>query len=42
MLLLHEDYPKLSGPVLGLFTEKGSFVTPKVAKGMDKAISAAT
>ncbi len=32
------DYTKLSGPVLGLFAEKDSFVTPKVAKEVDKAI----
>ena len=35
------DYTKLSGAVLGLFAEKDSFVTPKVAKELDKAISAA-
>ncbi len=35
------DYAKLSGPVLGLFAEKDSFVTPKVAKDEDKAIRAA-
>ncbi|PYM06372.1 MAG: dienelactone hydrolase [Candidatus Rokuibacteriota bacterium] len=35
------DYAKLSGPVLGLFAEKDSFVTPKVAKDLDKAIRAA-
>ena len=35
------DYTKLSGPVLGLFAEKDSFVTPKVAKDVDKAIRAA-
>ena len=32
------DYRKLSGPVLGLYAEKDGFVTPDVAKGVDKAI----
>jgi len=35
------DYRKLSGPVLGLFAEKDSFVNPDVAKGVDKAIKEA-
>ena len=39
-LLLHENYAKLSGPVLGHFAEKDSFVTPTVAKDVDKAIRA--
>jgi len=32
------DYRKLAGPVLGLYAEKDGFVTPDVAKGVDKAI----
>ena len=32
------DYRKLSGPVLGLYAEKDGFVTPDVARGVDKAI----
>jgi len=32
------DYTKLTGPVLGLFAEKDSFVTPQVAKDVDAAI----
>jgi carboxymethylenebutenolidase len=32
------DYAKLSGPVLGLFAEKDSFVTPQTAKDVDAAI----
>jgi len=32
------DYAKLSGPVLGLFAEKDSFVTPQVARDVDAAI----
>jgi carboxymethylenebutenolidase len=32
------DYRKLAGPVLGLYAEKDGFVTPEVAKGVDKAI----
>ena len=35
------DYPKLSGPVLGLFAEKDGFVTPQVAKDVDAAIKKA-
>lgn len=35
------DYTKLAGPVLGLFAEKDSFVTPKVAKDVDAAIKKA-
>lgn len=35
------DYAKLGGPVLGLFAEKDSFVTPKVAREVDAAIKAA-
>jgi carboxymethylenebutenolidase len=35
------DYTKLSGPVLGLFAEKDSFVTPAVARDVDRAIKAA-
>jgi carboxymethylenebutenolidase len=35
------DYTKLSGPVLGLFAENDSFVTPKVARDLDQAIKAA-
>jgi len=32
------DYRKLSGPVLGLYAEKDGFVTPDVARGVDKAV----
>jgi carboxymethylenebutenolidase len=32
------DYRKLAGPVLGLYAERDGFVTPEVAKGVDKAI----
>jgi len=32
------DYSKLSGPVLGLFAEKDTFVTPATAKEVDAAI----
>jgi len=32
------DYRKLAGPVLGLYAEKDGFVTPDVARGVDKAI----
>ena len=32
------DYQKLSGPVLGLYAEKDGFVTPGVARGVDKSI----
>jgi carboxymethylenebutenolidase len=35
------DYRKLAGPVLGLYAEKDGFVTPEVAKGVDKAIKGA-
>lgn len=35
------DYAKLSGPVLGLFAEKDAFVTPAVAREVDRAIRAA-
>src|SRR5512132_645937 len=35
------DYSKLSGPVLGLFAEKDSFVSPQVAKDTDAAIKKA-
>jgi carboxymethylenebutenolidase len=35
------DYAKLAGPVLGLFAEKDSYVTPPVARDVDKAIKAA-
>ena len=35
------DYTRLGGPVLGLFAEKDSFVTPKVAREVDAAIKAA-
>ena len=35
------DYTKLSGPVLGLFAEKDTFVTPQVAKDLDAAIKRA-
>jgi carboxymethylenebutenolidase len=35
------DYAKLAGPVLGLFAEKDSYVTPPVAKEVDRAIKAA-
>jgi len=32
------DYAKLAGPVLGLFAENDSFVTPQVAREVDAAI----
>jgi carboxymethylenebutenolidase len=35
------DYSRLSGPVLGLFAEKDSFVTPQVARDTDAAIKKA-
>ncbi|MBI1734369.1 MAG: dienelactone hydrolase family protein [Candidatus Rokubacteria bacterium] len=35
------DYAKLGGPVLGLFAEKDSFVTPQTAKDVDAAIKKA-
>src|SRR5437588_6517181 len=35
------DYGKLAGPVLGLYAEKDSFVTPPVAREGDKAIKGA-
>ncbi|HUF93964.1 MAG TPA: dienelactone hydrolase family protein [Candidatus Limnocylindria bacterium] len=35
------DYSKLSGPVLGLFAEKDSFVTPQTARDVDAAIKKA-
>lgn len=35
------DYRKLSGPVLGLFAEKDTFVTPQVARDTDAAIKKA-
>lgn len=35
------DYAKLSGPVLGLFAENDSFVTPQVARDTDAAIKKA-
>ena len=35
------DYRKLAGPVLGLYAEKDGFVTPAVAKDVDKAIKEA-
>jgi carboxymethylenebutenolidase len=35
------DYSKLAGPMLGLFAEKDSFVTPQVAKDLDAAIKKA-
>jgi carboxymethylenebutenolidase len=35
------DYTKLSGPVLGLFAEKDSFVNPQVAREVDAAIKKA-
>ena len=35
------DYTRLAGPVLGLFAEKDSFVSPQVARGVDAAIKAA-
>jgi carboxymethylenebutenolidase len=35
---VHPDYAKLAGPVLGLFAEKDTFVTPEVARGVDAAI----
>ncbi|MBI3457685.1 MAG: dienelactone hydrolase family protein [Candidatus Rokubacteria bacterium] len=35
------DFTKLSGPVLGLFAEKDTFVTPQVAREVDAAITKA-
>jgi carboxymethylenebutenolidase len=35
------DYSKLAGPVLGLFAEKDSFVTPQVAQDTDAAVKRA-
>jgi carboxymethylenebutenolidase len=35
------DYSKLSGPVLGIFAEKDSFVTPTAARAVDVAIKGA-
>lgn len=35
------DYTKLAGPVLGLFAERDGFVTPTVAREVDRAIRAA-
>jgi carboxymethylenebutenolidase len=35
------DYTRLAGPVLGLFAEKDSFVSPQVAREVDAAIKAA-
>jgi carboxymethylenebutenolidase len=35
------DYSRLSGPVLGLFAEKDSFVTPTAARAVDVAIRGA-
>ena len=35
------DYSKLSGPVLGLFAEKDTFVTPQTAREVDAAIKKA-
>src|SRR6266852_1324414 len=35
------DYRQLAGPVLGLYAENDGFVTPDVAKGVDKAIKEA-
>jgi carboxymethylenebutenolidase len=35
------DYSKLSGPVLGLFAEKDTFVTPQTARDVDAAIKKA-
>ena len=35
------DYGKLAGPVLGLYAEKDSFVTPQAAREVDKAIKGA-
>jgi carboxymethylenebutenolidase len=32
------DYTKLAGPVLGLYAEKDGFVSPQVAKDVDRAI----
>jgi carboxymethylenebutenolidase len=32
------DYARLSGPVLGLFAEKDTFVTPQTARDVDAAI----
>jgi carboxymethylenebutenolidase len=35
------DYTKLAGPVLGLYAEKDGFVSPQVAKDVDRAIKGA-
>jgi carboxymethylenebutenolidase len=35
------DYTKLSGPVLGLYAERDSFVSPAVAREVDRAIKEA-
>ncbi|HSE93544.1 MAG TPA: dienelactone hydrolase family protein [Methylomirabilota bacterium] len=35
------DYTKLQGPVLGLFAEKDTFVTPQTARDVDAAIKKA-
>jgi carboxymethylenebutenolidase len=35
------DYSKLSGPVLGLFAEKDTFVTPATAREVDAAVKKA-
>src|SRR5258705_12506986 len=35
------DYPRLSGPVLGLFAEKDAFVTPQTAREVEAAIKKA-
>ena len=35
------DYTRLTGPVLGLFAEKDSFVTPQAARQVDAAVKAA-
>ncbi|MGH7320801.1 MAG: dienelactone hydrolase family protein [Candidatus Rokuibacteriota bacterium] len=35
------DYAKLAGPVLGLFAEKDTFVTPEIAREVDAAIKKA-
>ena len=38
---VNPDYAQLSGPVLGLFAEKDSFVTPATAREVDAAIKKA-
>jgi carboxymethylenebutenolidase len=35
------DYGRLSGPVLGLYAERDTFVTPAVAREVDRAITVA-